>query len=441
MASTDPKSRRYFITIAAALVLFISGGSYAYFGIYTQTPEYIWKTSLSNTRIGLQALVDHDQPSKKSLKLDGSFKMATPIVADGTLTGMMDESVASLKLNVGAAGLRTNLELRSFPANSNGTDVYAYVSGLKDVATLFGISGQQATTINSLDGKWLVADHTLVDQLLQSTGSSPSDITHQSTTQIQKDVQDIEKKVVVVLNERLFTDDKSKAVIVIKDKLAKENFEGRKSQHYRVRVQKQQLHDFAIAVKDALKNSKLNTWLVAPNSGTTFEKVTNFDSILKNIDAVNHDNAVADLWMDLGTKTIRDVRIYASPTDAKSYVDFMFDYKGGDDYPLLIKSVSNNAEGKQNLVLNITLNRATNKITMAFSGLGTNLAGRQLVDVGANLSLTPTNDKVSVDKPTSATNIVDILGGSFGLKQTPKNQLRVESPNNNSTFDASGRLQ
>ncbi len=439
--SHTPPHRWIFPAVAAALVLLIGGGSYAYFGLYAQTPEYLWKTSLSNTRQGLQAIINNGPSSKNGIKLDGSFKMTTPIAADGTLTGSKDDKKADLKLTAGVSGIRANLEMRVFSAGTNGSDVYANISGIKNIAALLGLSGQQAAVIDSIDGKWLVADHTLIDQLLKSTGNNASDLANESQAQIQKDVQDIVKKAAVVLNDRLFSDNKSKAVVVIKDKLAKEDFEGRKSQHLRVQIQKQQLHDFAVAMKDALKNSKLNTWLVAPNSSKSFEQATGFDSLLKNIDAKNYDYSTADVWIDLSTNTIRDVRIYASPTDAKSYVDFMFNYTGGDDYPLRITSMSTNASGTQNLLIGATLNRATNKVSLTFSGTGTNAAGRQSINVGATLTITPTDDKVTVEKPPGATNIVNLLGGLTGQVQGLQDQLRVESPLSSGSLEGSGLLQ
>jgi hypothetical protein len=433
-ASKKARPKWFFGAVAAAFVLLVAGGAYGYFGIYMQTPENIWKTSLKNTRQGLDAYVDKGLPDKKGAKFNGSFKMTAPLSADGSFTGSTYEQAADMKLDVGTSGVRASLAVKTVPVEGSETpDVYLNVSGIKGLAGLVSQDPGLNTMIDSLDGKWLVADHTLLDEVQKNLNDgATSDLTKETPEQLKKDLEDIEKKVAAVVNDRLLTDDDAKAVVIIKEKRAKEDFKGRKSQRLRVQVRKAQLHDFAVAMKDALKTTKMNKWLVG-DTKKSFEEALNFDDLLKSIDSANYDDATADAWVDIGYKTIRNIRIYQKPGDTKNYVDLMFDYQGGDDYPFLLHAVApESPDGDMEFSLGLTLNRTTDKAKLTFDIKQKSKGGAETATANGSFEVTPSDEKISVEKPAGATNIVNLLGGFLGQAQ---NELKVVNPVNSSFLD------
>jgi hypothetical protein len=414
------------LAVLAAVVLLGGGGAYGYFGVYMQTPENLWKQSVKNTGKGLTEFVNQPMPTQKGAKISGSFKLTTPLAADGTIAGSYDEKSTQITASAGASGVRMNLEVRGITEGSaTSQDVYLKVDGLKAVSTLAGGDASEfGSVISAVDGKWYVIDHTLVDQAAASAKQS-SDKNTPSPEELQKEAQELSKKVATILSERLFTADDSKAVVTIKEKLAKEDFKGKKSQHVKVQVQKSQLRDMIVALKDAVKDSKVNGWLSLTKEGKSFEDSIDFDSLLKNIDDANYDKAVADVWLDTSMKIVRNVRIDTSDskTGDTSSLDFMLDYKGGDELPLSItlsgKDKSGDNSGSINLGMNINKKTYVIKLTAGVDGT----FDKQKVQGSADLSVIPSGDKVTVEKPAGATNILELLGSFMNQTNLTQTQL------------------
>jgi hypothetical protein len=193
----------------------------------------------------------------------------------------------------------------------------------------------------------------------------------------------------------------------------------------KVQVQKSQLRDMIVALKDAVKDSKVNGWLSLTKEGKSFEDSIDFDSLLKNIDDANYDKAVADVWLDTSMKIVRNVRIDTSDskTGDTSSLDFMLDYKGGDELPLSItlsgKDKSGDNSGSINLGMNINKKTYVIKLTAGVDGT----FDKQKVQGSADLSVTPSGDKVTVEKPAGATNILELLGSFMNQTNLTQTQL------------------
>lgn len=426
------------VIIAGVVALLLGAGAYGYMGIYMQTPENLWKQSVKNTGKGFSDFVNQPMQSQKGGKVAGTFKVTYPVAADGTISGSYDDKSTQVNASVGASGVRANLELRGLTQDAaNSQDIYVKVDGLNTVGSLLGGTNTElGSLVSSIDGKWYVLDHTLLDQ---ATATLKEGDTKTPTAQeVQKEAQDLSKKFAVILNERLFTTDEKNAVVIVKEKLAKEDFKGRKSQHVKVQVRKDQLRSMVIALKDAAKDTKVKDWLVMGDTNKTFEEALDFDSLLKDIDNANYDNAVADVWLDTGLKFVRNVRINAvdkkDPNKVTGSVDFMLDYTGGDELPLSItitNQESDKNKGSINLGMNINKKSYIIKFTAAVDG---NFDG-QKVNGNADLTVTPSGDTLKVEKPTGAKNILELVGGLMG--QTSDLQTQLSSP---SGSDFSGIL-
>ena len=398
--------------VAGAAVLLLGGGAYGYFGVYTQSPSYIWKQSVKKTGEGLKAFLEQVPATPKSSKINGTFKLTTPVAADGTLTSVSDEKNMQLTTSFGAAGIRANLELRGItPSGASNPDLYVKVDGVKGLAGLAGSSASEIEPIlNSVDGKWFVVDHTLLDQATASLKTSDAKIP--SNEELRKDMIELSKSMTAVLNERVFTTDDTKAVAALKAKVAKEDFKGRASQHITVQIRKQQLKDFVVAMKDTIKDSKVRE-LFAPNTnGKTFEQAIDFDGMLKDLDKANYDTMVADVWLDSSLHYIRNVRIpIVDEKDAKKTtgsIDFMLDYKGGDEYPLSVTMSNKDKDAEGTITIGMTLKKASSDATLTL-GLDMTSEG-QKIQGSAEFKMSGSNDAVSVEKPAGATNIMNLLG-------------------------------
>ncbi len=430
----QPSAKRFIVFVALAFFAFV-GGAYAYFGVYLQTPDQLWKNSLKNMRDGLTAYADKKPQQKKGAVLSGNLKVTSPVAAEATLSGTVYESNSQSTLRVNVAGVKAALELRTIASSANTSpDVYVLTQGTTQFTPLLASNPGLAALVATLDGKWLEADHTLLSKVSQQAGLSSTGSALPSAT----DVQDAEKKVAKAMNERLFTDDQTKAVFVRKETVGKEDYNGRKSVHVRVQVNKQHLREFVVSLNEALKSSKLKNWLIGTSDGRDFEKAIGYDELLKKIDAAQIDASTADVWIDTGYVTVRGIRFYDTPNDKSSYTDIMFDYKGGDEYPFVVHSVAKNSGGTQDVRLGFTVNRVTDKLEISFKGTAADGAGKSIADASGSISLTPSDKKIDVKKPNGAINISTLLGGILGQVQGAQT-LKVINPANSSFLDQTVR--
>ena len=429
-ATSAPKTKKPMpkwllpVIIVAGSLLVLGGGAYGYLGVYMQTPENLWKQSVKNTGKGFADFVNQPMPTQTGAKVNGSFKLTAPVIADGTISGAYDDKSTQLTASAGLSGVRANLELKGITAaNASTQDLYLKLDGLGSLGSLLGDEAAGVgELLSGIEGKWYVIDHTLLEEATASLNKEEAKTP--SPQEIEKEVQELSKKFAVILNERLFTTDDKKAVVVVKEKLAKEDFKGRKSQHLKVQVRKDQLREMVVALKDATKGTKVAD-LIIGDSKKSLEEALDFDSLLKQIDNANYDNAVADVWLDTSLKYVRNVRIQAVDSVTKKSVgsvDFMLDYTGGDELPLSVtitntESDSNN--GSINLGMNINKKSYVIKLSAGVNGD----FDRQNIQGTAELTVTPSNDKLTVEKPTGATNILELIGGLMGQSGSLQSQL------------------
>lgn len=411
--------------IAGVVLLLAGGGSYAYLGVYMQTPENLWKTGLKNTGNGLQKYIDSQPATPKSTKLNGSFKLASPVAADGTIEGVSDEKNMKLTANAGAAGVRANMELRALTADGQtNPDIYLKVDGLTPIAALLGGEVSEiGEVVKTVENKWFMVDHSLLDQI---TADQTSDEKTPSNAELQKEIQDSAKKMAVVFNDYLFTTDDAKAVVALKEKLEKEDFKGRKSQHVKVQVRKDQLKAFLKELRGTVKGTYLEKqFLAGYEAGATGTgmKAPTLEELLDELDKVSFDNAVADVWIDTSLKYIRNVRITGNDkeSNATTSVDFMLDYKGGDEFPLSITLSGKDKTGEGSISLGMLLNQKSSDVKFTIGVDGT--FEKQKITFNADLSVKGSDEAVSVEKPAGATNIMELLGGLSNQLSTLQSQF------------------
>lgn len=447
-AATKKKRAKWFLPaiIAGAVLLLAGGGSYAYLGVYMQTPENLWKTGLKNTGNGLQKYIDNQPATPKSTKLNGSFKLASPVAADGTIEGVSDEKNMKLTANAGASGVRASMELRAITSDGQtNPDVYLKVDGLTPIAALLGGEASEiGDIVQTVENKWFMVDHSLLDQI---TAEQASDEKSPSADELQKEIQASAKKMAVVFNDYLFTTDDTKAVIALKEKLEKEDFKGRKSQHVKVQVRKDQLKAFLKELRGTVKGTYLEKQFLAgyeAGASGTGMKAPTLEELLDELDKVSFDNAVADVWIDTSLKYIRNVRITGNDKQSGSTtsVDFMLDYTGGNEFPLSITLSGKDSTGEGSISLGMLLNQKSSDVKFTIGVDGT--FEKQKITFNADLTVKGSDETVAVEKPAGATNIMELLGtymNQLEMIQSQFNGFGGTGSANDAAVDCAAQLE
>ena len=403
------KSKWLIPGIIAGSLFFLGASAYGYKGVYTQLPVNVWKQAITTSGAGLAQFLGKPTAKYSAAKVNGTVKVVSPTTVDATIAGSFTSKKAIATVDVTALGQKANLEVRSlYAANATNPDMYIKLSGLKNAAALLGANNEIGSLLKQVDGQWYVIDNSLTGGLTSQLPTASA-----SLDQIQSDAADIVAKVGVVLQDKLFTVNQSKAVVVVKKNVGKEVFKGRKSQKYVAQVRKAQLKDMTVALKDALKTTKANEWL-SGTSKQTFEQATNFDALLKEIDSIPEDKLTAEVWVDLGLKYIRNIRI-AMPNAANGTtqtIDATFDYAGGNTLPITLTFTTKDDKNDNTVELGMTLHKEAAKTDLRIAANG--MFDSQKIDLTAVLVAESTNDDINVPKPENAQNIMQLLGGLLG---------------------------
>lgn len=407
--ANDPKKKRLLIALVIAFVVLLGGSAAAYFGYYLpNTPENAWNKALDNTAAGYDRLVTYADENKdqKAGTVKGSYKVdAAELVVDGNIDVKYDEKNSATKIDAGFSGTRFDLELlTNIPDNSKNPDIYAKVSGLKGLDQLLGEQGAGVgEALASFDNQWYVIDHTLLDQIEKS--SAQANEGDDLPTLDQNDIKAVAEAVGKVNREYLFTKDESKAVLVRKENLGKEELDGRSVQHYKAGYNKDHLKAYVTALANELKNTDLKPYI-------TDDSV---NQLQKDIDSLKGDEQ-AEVWVDLGTKMFRKIR-FADSQNKANYVDVMLNYNGGDELPFAIDFVSSDKGSEGTVTVGLTLNTKTDVIKFAAKADGKE--NDQPIKFNLDATLTPGSEKVEFTKPENAKSLLEALGALSGGALSP----------------------
>lgn len=412
---TPGKSKRlkFLLPVVAGFFLLLGGGAAAYSHFVLNSPSGIWKRALKTTASGFDQLVDvASQEESAGGKLSGSFKIESPSVVDGNLSGAWHGSQSTLSLDVGFSGLRPKLEMRGLPASEGASpDIYVKLSDLAGFESLFGsFDPAVSDMIGEINNSWYVIDHTLYEQALLSAEESQDSAVELSA----EDVRDIGERTSKVLKQHLFTDDPAKAAVIVDEPIGREDFEGKATYKYRLKVQREQLKTLVTALKDSLSETKLKEIVTANTDTGSFEEALDFDQLLGSIDEADFDSAIAEAWVDMEHKFIRNIRI--TPTDLKEgeigYLDFYLPYEGGSDYPFTVRVVSKDDSGEFNVSTVVNINTDTRAVKISFDVDGDQY-GEKVIARGS-LEVVSSDEELNIEKPADAKNIYELVGLFLG---------------------------
>jgi hypothetical protein len=401
--------------VLAVLILLGGGSAAAYFGYFVPNkPPNVWRTALTNTGKGYDKLSQYATTKKdsKGLSTKGSFKFGGILASDGAFSGLSDNKNGQFSGSVSAAGLKINYEVRAINSTGNTPDIYFKINGVQGLGSLVGgyVDESEKATItkalNGLNGQWYFIDHTLFDQFSQGTNTD---------FQISsKDVNEILKAVGDASKQYLFTNDNTKMAIVVKQYVGKEKQDGNNVYHYKVGVNKDNLQAYNKALCNNLAKTKLFKLFSGDSSSGDVDLIKQCQDST-GLDKVN-TSQTADAWVDLHTKLIHKIR-FTQKNNSGNYVDISQNYKGGDEFPFSlafhdqssvdsgISSSGSKPETSSGLI-NMKLNTKTNTFTMDANFATTGSANAKGT---FNLTVTPNNQTVKVNKPVGAKTIIELL--------------------------------
>jgi hypothetical protein len=411
-----PKRKRWLLPLVVIVVVLLLAAGYV-FGFYLpNTPGNVYKKSLSNTASGYDKLVDYtkaqSQQQYKGFKGDGNFKFSgNGVAGDGTITGQSDGKNGTFAVNTDIMGQKFSVNGRALTASGQTSpDIYLQVTGIKSMLDSYGLE-----SLDSLDGQWLLIDHTLLDSAASSaTGESDTKLSAPTA----KQVQDALAKVGAVNRDYLFSTDKDTAVLTNNKFLGKSTKDGRQVYGYEVGYNKAHLKAYVTALGKALDSSELNAWAKQAGDGKSLSESMDLTSMQTDIDQLKGTETF-HMYADAKTKLISRLEF----TDKSDNSTFFITqgYTGGSVYPFSL-GVSGSPESNGSLSLKV--DTKSNKIDVDFSATpGSKASGSDKTTVTAHLSVTPSNESVKVTAPANAEPITDLLnqlglGGALGGQTT-----------------------
>lgn len=417
---TKRKSGLTAVMIAAVVTFVLLGaGAAAYVGvILPNKPDRVWHTALLNTATGYDKLIDYSitQKDVKGVSFNGSYKFTGNVVADGTLKGSTYQGNTIITSDIGASGVRVNFESRALTASGQkNPDIYVKVRGVKGLSGLLGPSYDSlAPTINAVDNQWFVVDHTLLDQVEASALKKRQSLSSRPLL-TSEDVTAIARAVGEVNRQYLWTDDQDKSVLVVQKSLGKISKDGRATYHFQTGVNKAHLKTYVAALKDKLKTTPVTKLL----AGKNLEDAINYSDLLKSIDKINESDH-AEVWVDAKTKLIRTVR-FSNPKNTNSHLDVGLNYNGGDSFPFVVNLAGDKGE---TVNMALTLNTKTNVVDTTVDieskppkTLDSDRRTSEQLSGKVRLTFAPLSRSVTIEKPTGAKSLIEILGpllGGFG---------------------------
>jgi hypothetical protein len=386
------------LMILIPLVVLCGGVSAFYYGYY-MNPSVIWSQSLSNTNKGYNQLISYantqSQTTYKGLNLNGNLSFqASGVTYSGNFSfkNYNSNSTGTLKLNLGPTSI--DLESRVIAHPGSGPDVYLQVNGIKNLG--FGsLLGIDQNAINSLDGQWILIDHSLLSNLTPT--AKPS-----TPSPSNKDVVNAAKEFGTINSQYIFTTNQAYSVTKVVKKLGFQTINGIKTYHYKIGFNKQNVKSYITALRNGFQQSALGAW-ATKDTGESINTIMGYDDLENRANNLSNSDTL-DVWINVNSRVIYKVRVDSSSNPVTDYVEVGLNKITGSNYPFFF-DYSNNSNGS-NIYFSITstLNTANNSIGSVISG---NIGDTK---ISGNLGIQPTNTSLTVTAPTNSISLQKALG-------------------------------
>ena len=401
----------------AALVVAGAAGGYV-FGLYLPNkPDHVWGLAFSRTGDALDTLVNSavsadTTKAYQKLQLTGDLNVKSGSASfRGSLDGKFDPTTAqgTVKISAGdSEGQKYDLgiDLRSQrPKDALYPDSYLRLSGLKALGLDAYLPG-----IGDYDNKWVYISGDYVKSLVPAMTDSQSKDTNPQLT--RDDVAEVAQTLTRVTKQYVFTDDQSKAVVINKEFLGKDQSEGASTYHYKAGLNKDHAQAYCVALGNALLETKAYKKFNAVDgtAGKTDPKTTVTKDCADSTGGIK-DTSSFELWVERGHDLIQKVKV-ADPSEPGNYVEVGQTYKGGTTIPQFARYHSD--KDKLDIAEQATLDTTTKAVKLTVSGREQKTATSEGFDISLNLNASPYNGTVPFDRPADAVPLPEVLK-RFGI--------------------------
>jgi hypothetical protein len=408
-AKHTPSRGKLFAIAGAAAVLVLGGGGYVLGYYIPNRPANVYKAALTNTGDGYDQLAKYAQDKDIAKKLQntevtGSYKVETDSAStDGSFKAHVDDKNATFSGDIGLGTARMTVDgVVKDAENSDSPDLYMKVGGIKGLGAQFGVPA-----LDTLDGQWITVDHSLIENLSKQIESSQGLDSKGSTMTAPKEEDAVEASKVIgdVSKKYLFTSNKDNAVLQMDSFVGKETVDGKPTNHYKVKANKEHLKAYLKELGKGLDGIKLNDW-AKTNYDKSLSELINIDQMVKQADRINSSDTF-DLWVNTDTKMIHKVRFADKKDAAKNFMELGLNYSSGAEKPFFINFASDQDGTTTTGKLDMTLNTETNVMKFELN-VDENSDGAT-TKLAVNMDMKPSSSKVDVTVPTGAISLSEAL--------------------------------
>ncbi len=406
------KSRKKVYILGSGLVVLIGVliATYVFFIFLPNKPENAWKTGFIRSGKALEVVSDKSTNEKslqdyKKSEITGQLSITT---AEGTSSGSLNAKYDQNKLignlsysngNQGDSEIKISADVLAEVANNEIIpDVFIKASGIK---ALLGEGYSDNLELSKYENKWILFDKQTISESIKSfTDEEPK----KEDTITSKDVSDFSKEMVRVANQYVFTNDPNKAVIEQKSFVGMETIDGKKTYHYKAKVNEAHAKEYCKALIDSAAKTKL-----AKSYIKNQEDIDNAKKSCDDDQQISEEEKKVsgefDMWIDARYKLIHKIRVYDGE-DKKVYTDFGQNYSGGDDIEFFINYIDTTEnQGEFKLTFKFNFKNATTKI----EGTGFNGKDASKISGKINIDFKPYKSDIKIDRPKDFINAKDSI--------------------------------
>ena len=436
--------RKIFWILFLVISLLVGAAIAAYIFLWhiPNLPQNVWNTGLSRTGKQVDALIttisdpaNIETLQKNEITVQGELKTGAETYTINVNSAYDPQNSNSTFKASGSGGeenfaitadIKTQLE-----ANALFPNIYIRYSGVSSLGLDAFLPG-----VASLENTWIaIEDDVLAELLPTETASSTENLTNDEVVNIIKDAQ-------VVVNEYIFTEDPTKAVLMMKQFIKTEKSKGITANQYEATINKTNAKAFCEALVEKLGSNPTIKRLSGLNDADYGAQAIKAKESCTEIAADIDDTEVYNIWMDKKYKLFHKIRFIDDFAEQNAFaqerkaqclenaVDFPeltaqcsgFDewvesgtkytelgqvYKGESTFVVFINSITDTNLANDSLAMNATVNAES--LTLAGDVAYTSKSNDQETTLTLQMASAPFSGTIDAAKPEGAITLQQAL--------------------------------
>lgn len=401
---------------AAGVVLLALSGAGYYFGYYANS-SLLYGQALKNSGKGVTELTDLLTDQKRTDVAgyigNGTYKIdGADFTTDGKLSFKSDKKNSESSFDVGLGTSRLAVAARTIKSSGTSPDVFIKAKGLNGLESLVGSGIAQVTT--KYDDKWIVVDHTLLDNLQKQSTSATTGMPPTS-----EQILDELKMFNQINQSYIFNNDKNSSVSKVLKTYGIEKEAGHKIIHYQVGLDKANTKKYIDAQYGSVKASKLYDWIKKNKYEAAL--IESQKSAIASVESIKSSDTF-DMYIDMNSRLIYKLRFADDKNPASNFVNVGLDSVQNNQLPFFV--TGSEATSKSTFDVRLTANTKTSELTFKMK---VNSTSANKYSAASEFTFKPTNDTITVVAPTGAIQLADVfkdLGLSDPLTMLSRQQVK-----------------